>query len=399
VSIRPGVGSPGERFERCIRAGGVALFPSDTVYGLACDPENGAAVQRLYALKRRAPEKAAAVMFFDSAAALAALAELGERTRQALARLMPGAVTALLPNPARRFPLACRADPGTLGLRIVSVPALTGVSTPVLQSSANLSGGRDARRLEDVAAEVRAGVDVAIDGGELPGVASTVIDLRRYEPEAGGRWSVLRLGAVDGDELAAALGARFHFHPATYVDMLRADIPQYEVLQEQLVAASGPDARRILDLGTGMGETARRLLERHPGARLVGIDEDEEMLSAAAARLGPAAELHAQLLQDPLPPGPFDLAASALAIHHLDGLEKADLFRRLWDVLRPGGRFVLADVIRPLDPADALSPLSEGYDKPSTIAEQLRWLEEAGFSARLSWGLHDLAVIVADRAR
>jgi tRNA threonylcarbamoyl adenosine modification protein (Sua5/YciO/YrdC/YwlC family) len=387
------------RFERCIRSGGIAVFPSDTVYGLACDPLDEDAVARLYEIKRRPPEKAAAVMFFELAAALAALPELGERTREALARLTPGGVTVLLANPARRFPLASRADPATLGLRVVSVPALAGVRVPVLQSSANLSGGPDARRLADVDASVRAAVDLEIDGGELPGVASTIVDLRRYEPHAGRRWSVLRLGAGDGDQLTAALGERFHFHPATYADMLRADIPHYEVLQEQLVAASGRNARRILDLGTGTGETAVRLLERHPGARLVGIDEDEEMLSAAAARLGKAAELHAQLLQDPLPPGPFDLAASALAVHHLDGPAKADLFRRLRDVLRPGGRFVLADVIRPQDPADALTPLSDGYDKPSTIADQLRWLEEAALSARLSWGLHDLAVIVADRAR
>jgi L-threonylcarbamoyladenylate synthase len=194
-----------ERFERAIRAGEVVLFPSDTVYGLACDPENAAAVRRLYEIKRRPPDKAAAVMFFELEAALATLPELGERTRAALARLLPGAVTALVPNPARRFRLACSADPETLGVRVVSVPLLRGVSVAVLQSSANLSGGPDARRLDDVAREIRAAVALKLDGGELPGVPSTVVDLREYERGSAPGWRVVRAGAMSERQLAAAL--------------------------------------------------------------------------------------------------------------------------------------------------------------------------------------------------
>lgn len=193
-------------FERCIREGGVAVFPSDTVYGLACDPENPAAVERLYALKRRPPDKAAAVMFFDLDAALAELGhDLGARTSAALCRLLPGAVTLLLPNPARRFPLASRADPDTLGLRVIDVPVLNGVPVAVLQSSANLSGGADARRLGDVAEPIRAGADLAVDGGELPGIPSTVVDLRAYEQD--GAWSIVRQGAVARDTLAPLLSS------------------------------------------------------------------------------------------------------------------------------------------------------------------------------------------------
>lgn len=195
-----------ERFERCIRGGGVVLFPSDTVYGLACHPEDAEAIRRLYELKARPPAKAAAVMFFELEAALAALPEIPERTRAALRRLMPGGVTALLPNPAQRFPLACGDDPETVGLRVVSVPVLAGASVPVLQSSANLAGGIDARRLEDVPAVIRAGADLEIDGGELPGQASTVVDLRRFEAE--GTYRIVRAGAVDEATLAAALDAR-----------------------------------------------------------------------------------------------------------------------------------------------------------------------------------------------
>ena len=191
-------------FERCLAVGGVALFPADTVYGLACDPSNRIAVERLYLLKRRPLEKPSAVMFFDAELAVAALPELGPRTQRALTALLPGGVTLLLPNPAERFPLACGADPRTIGLRVPVVPALAEVRWPVLQSSANRAGGDEPRRLEDVPEFFRATVDLIVDGGELPGVASTVVDLRRYEDRGG--WSVVRDGAVGQAELLAALG-------------------------------------------------------------------------------------------------------------------------------------------------------------------------------------------------
>lgn len=189
-------------FERCMRVGGVAVFPADTVYGLACDPDIPEAVRRLYALKGRPPDKPAAVMFFDPELALAALAELGPRTRGLLARLLPGGVTLLLPNPARRFPLACGPSPGVLGLRVPDLPRLAAVRWPVLQSSANRSGGPDARRLQDVPEPIRRGADLLLDGGELAGTPSTVVDLLAYEDE--GRWAVVRQGAVPEAEIAAA---------------------------------------------------------------------------------------------------------------------------------------------------------------------------------------------------
>lgn len=383
-------------FERCIRAGGVALFPSDTIYGLACDPDNAAAVRRLYELKGRPPAKASAVMFFDLGAALASLPELGNRTRTALQALMPGGVTALLANPLRRYPLACGEDPGTLGLRIVSVPALDGVTVSVMQSSANLSGGPEARRLEEVAAAVREGVDLAIDGGELPGTASTVVDLRTFE--ADGSWSVLRTGAVGEGALQAALGGQFHFNPATYPRMIREDIPGYEDFQDCLVLSSGARrVRRILELGTGTGETTLRLLGRYPDATLVGIDESPAMLEYARRVLPPErVELQAARLQDPLPKGPFDLVASALAVHHLDGEEKADLFCRVRRVMAPGARFALADAVIPIDPAEARVSITPGFDKPDSTTDQLAWLAQAGLVAHVAWQQRDLAVIVAD---
>jgi L-threonylcarbamoyladenylate synthase len=189
-------------FENAIIEGGVVVFPADTVYGLACDPGSAAAVERLYALKGRAPDKPAAVMFFSVGRALEALV-LGARTRRALERLLPGGVTLLLPNPERRFPLACGPDPETLGLRVPDVPMLTDVSVPVLQSSANPSGGADARRLAEVPEPIRAGADLVLDGGELPGTPSTVVDLRDYERT--GAWSVVRTGLVAPEAIGTVL--------------------------------------------------------------------------------------------------------------------------------------------------------------------------------------------------
>jgi L-threonylcarbamoyladenylate synthase len=384
-------------FERCMGVGGVAVFPADTVYGLACDAHSRLAVERLYRLKRRRLDKPSAVMFFDLELAMAALPALGPRTRSALERLLPGAVTVLLPNSERRFPLACGADGETLGLRVPVLPGLAGVRWPVLQSSANRSGGPDARRLQDVPEPIRRAADLVLDGGELPGTPSTVVDLRRFEDEQ--QWSIVRLGGVAQVDVAAALEWEFHFDPDTYAEMIRADVPAYDELQDQLVLAGGAGVRRVLELGTGTGETARRLLERHPQALLVGIDESPAMLSVAAGRLAPArVELRVGRLQESLPEGPFDLVASALCVHHLGGADKRDLFRRIGRALAPGGRFVLADVVVPADPADAVIALTAGFDHPSTVEDQLTWLTEAGLAARVAWRRRDLAVIVAQRA-
>lgn len=196
-----------DTFRRCIAVGGVALFPTDTVYGLATKPDSEEGVRRLYRLKGRPPDRPAAVMWFDLELALAALPELGLRTRSALQRLLPGGLTLLVPNPARRYPLACGPEPERLGLR---VPALDGALAPlaaarwpVLQSSANRSGGPEPRRIEDVDERIRLGVDQALDGGELAGAPSTVVDLSDYEDE--GRFSVVREGAVSAAKVAALL--------------------------------------------------------------------------------------------------------------------------------------------------------------------------------------------------
>jgi tRNA threonylcarbamoyl adenosine modification protein (Sua5/YciO/YrdC/YwlC family) len=385
-----------EAFERCIGVGGLVLFPADTVYGLACDPEDRFAVERLCLLKRRSSDKPSAVMFFNVEDAFAAVPELGQRTRAAMGRVMPGPVSVLVPNPAGRFPLACGGEVSTLGIRVPDVPRFAGMRRPVLQSSANRAGGPDPRRLADVPALLRAAVDLVIDGGELPGTPSTVIDLRRYEEE--GEWSVVRAGAVGERELTEALHWQYHFDASTYADAIRSDVPAYDVLQDSVAAASGAGARRILDLGTGTGETARRLLERHEEALLIGIDENERMLAVAGSQL-PAerVELRVGRIEEPLPDGTFDLVTSALCVHHLDGAGKAELFRRVHDALVPGGLFVLGDVVVPVDAADATTPLTPGYDRPSPLDDQLGWLVDAGFEPSVAWQNGDLAVVAARR--
>jgi L-threonylcarbamoyladenylate synthase len=204
-------GADVDAFGECLARAGVVVFGADTVYGLGCDPDSEPAARRLYELKGRPPAQPAAVMFFALDCALAALPELQPRERAALRALLPGPLTLLLPNPARRYPLACGPDPAaaqTIGLRVPSLPprlaALAALERPLLQSSANLSGGPEARRLADVPDAIRAGADLTLDGGELPGVASTVLDLRDYARS--GAWRIVRVGPIGPTEIERALG-------------------------------------------------------------------------------------------------------------------------------------------------------------------------------------------------
>lgn len=190
-----------------------------------------------------------------------------------------------------------------------------------------------------------------------------------------------------------------HFDPVTYAEFIRREIPQYDSLQYSVAAATESlTVTSVLDLGTGTGETLARVLERHPSAQVIGLDESEGMLTVAGTRLEVYdVTLRRADLLDELPSGPFDVVISALAVHHLDGAGKATLFERVAAVLRPGGRFVLGDVILPEDPPAAAIPLSDGWDKPSTVADQVRWLEEAGLIATVVWTEDDLALFVAER--
>jgi tRNA (cmo5U34)-methyltransferase len=187
--------------------------------------------------------------------------------------------------------------------------------------------------------------------------------------------------------------SQFHFTPERYLELMHEDVPRYDELQAETArATAGSGATSILELGVGTGETSRRVLAEHPGARLVGIDASAEMLAEADL---PDAELRVARLEDPLPDSPFDLVVSCLAIHHLDGPGKQDLFGRIAAVLAGGGTFVLADVIVPEDPADAVTPCTPGFDLPDRLDDQLEWLTAAGFDAEATWVRGDLAVVRA----
>jgi L-threonylcarbamoyladenylate synthase len=190
--------------ERCIGAGGVAVFPADGLYGLACDPLDRGAIARIHEIKGREEGKPSAVLYFSPLAMRELLAGLGSATREALASLLPGPVTLVVANPERRYPLACGGTPERLGVRLIDGP-LAGVMCPLLQTSANRSGEPPPARLEQVPAEVLDGADLAIDGGELTGEPSTVVDISGID--ADGSWSVLREGGLSRERLEAALGA------------------------------------------------------------------------------------------------------------------------------------------------------------------------------------------------
>jgi tRNA (cmo5U34)-methyltransferase len=193
------------------------------------------------------------------------------------------------------------------------------------------------------------------------------------------------------------VSGQWHFDADSYLAMVRAEIPTYDDLQELTAAATADvDARTILDLGSGTGRTARHVLARHPGAELVGVDSSPDMLEHARHAVPTATFLEGRL-EDPLPAGPFDVVVSAFAVHHLAGAAKAELFGRVHAALRPGGRFVLCDVVVATAPVPVPVPLEDGVDRPDSVAAHLAWLGDAGFSASVVHEDGDLAVLRADR--
>jgi L-threonylcarbamoyladenylate synthase len=190
--------------ERCVRAGGIAIFPADTLYGLACDPMRCEAIELIHDVKGRPADKPSAVMFFSPLAMRELVATLGPRARDALGALLPGPVTLVVDNPERRYPHAGGGTPERLGIRLIEGP-LAGLECAVFQTSANRAGEPAPSRFDDIDPEIRDAVDLAIDGGELGGEPSTVVDLSAIEED--GEWSVVRDGAMSKDELERRLAA------------------------------------------------------------------------------------------------------------------------------------------------------------------------------------------------
>jgi tRNA (cmo5U34)-methyltransferase len=191
--------------------------------------------------------------------------------------------------------------------------------------------------------------------------------------------------------------AEIEWDPDLYLRAIHAEIPTYDDFQEKVAAATSlVGARAVLELGVGTGETARRVRAVQPNASWIGIDASKSMLDRARRAL-PDADLRLSRLEDPLPDGPFDLVVSALTIHHLDADGKQELFRRIASVVRPGGCFVLGDVVIPERAEDAQIEIDWVTDLPDRALDQLEWLRDAGFDAELVWSHRDLAVIRAIR--
>ena len=188
--------------ERTVQRGGVAVFPADGLYGLACDPLSAEAIERIHALKGRDDGKPSAVMYFSPLIMRELIADLGPRSAEAVGALLPGPVTLVVANPSHRYPLACREDPERLGVRLIEGP-LAGASCPIFQTSANRSGEPPPATFENVPGEIVAGADLALDGGDLTGSPSSVIDLTSVDDD--GSWSVLREGALPTTRIAALL--------------------------------------------------------------------------------------------------------------------------------------------------------------------------------------------------
>ena len=205
VSIeRDGAEAARSALERCVADGGVAVFPADGLYGLACDPLDADAIERIHRIKGRDEGKSSAVMYFSPLAMRELVEGLDSRTRDAVSALLPGPVTLVVANPSRRYPLACREDPERLGVRLIAGP-LAGAMCPLFQTSANRSGEEPASSFEEVPDQILDAVDLAIDGRSLTGLPSTVVDLTRFDED--GEWAVLREGGLSQGDLAAAVAA------------------------------------------------------------------------------------------------------------------------------------------------------------------------------------------------
>jgi L-threonylcarbamoyladenylate synthase len=205
VSVEAGAAAVARKaLESCIGTGGVAIFPSDGLYGLACDPLDAAAIARIHRLKGRDEGKSSAVMYFSPLAMRELVAGFGPRTAAAVSAQLPGPVTLIVANPGHRYPFACREDIDRLGIRLISGP-LAGAMCPLFQTSANVSGKFAPASLDQVPASILDHVELAIDAGTLPGLPSTVVDIA--EIEKSGSWKVLRGGALSPGDLASALAS------------------------------------------------------------------------------------------------------------------------------------------------------------------------------------------------
>jgi len=174
---------------------------------------------------------------------------------------------------------------------------------------------------------------------------------------------------------------KFRWKPDSYLEQVRAEVPRYEELQEQAVAAIPFPPERVLELGMGTGETTRRLIEAHPDSWVIGLDASPDMVFRAREAYD---DVQLARIEDPLPDGPWDLVIGVLSIHHLTSQQKQNLFRRVREQARA---LVIADVVKA---GVEVTPLDPDYDFPETAADLAEWV-----GGEIVWEADDLAVVRA----
>jgi tRNA (cmo5U34)-methyltransferase len=173
----------------------------------------------------------------------------------------------------------------------------------------------------------------------------------------------------------------FSWKPDGYLDLIRKEIPRYEELQDQAIAAIPFVPERVLELGMGTGETTRRLIEAYPDSWVIGLDASPDMVYSAREMYD---DVQLARIEDPLPDGPWDLVIGVLSIHHLRAAQKRELFRR---VREHSKALVIGDVVK----ADVqVTPVDEDYDFPETAADLAAWS-----GGEVTWAADDLAVVRA----
>ncbi|HWJ43193.1 MAG TPA: class I SAM-dependent methyltransferase [Solirubrobacterales bacterium] len=174
---------------------------------------------------------------------------------------------------------------------------------------------------------------------------------------------------------------QFHWKPDTYPELIRTEVPRYDELQEQAIAAIPFAPGRVLELGMGTGETTRRLIEAYPDCWVIGLDSSADMVFRARENYD---DVQLARIEDPLPEGPWDLVIGVLSIHHLQADQKKNLFRQVRQHARS---FVIGDIVK----ADTqIAPIDSSYDFPEKAADLAEW---AG--GQISWQADDLAVVRA----
>lgn len=175
---------------------------------------------------------------------------------------------------------------------------------------------------------------------------------------------------------------QYHWKPDTYLEQIRSEVPRYDELQEQAIAAIPFAPARVLELGMGTGETTRRLIEAYPDAWVIGLDASADMVFRARAAYD---DVQLARMEDPLPEGPWDLVIGVLSIHHLRAEQKQNLFRQVREQARS---FVIGDIVK----ADVeVAPIDPEHDFPEQATDLAEWT-----GGEIAWEADDLAVVRAD---